>query len=134
MRPHLCCTVPDCGRSRATQDPRLPLCGLHLTALERHCKGKHRLAGVRLARREIDRLTAARLDRTGDQVEPRAYRCELCLNWHVGHIVPDSPSEQAAAEAANALRIALTGDQFAELVASWRPGHAPRTTREARQP
>jgi len=73
MRPHLCCTVPDCGRSRATQDPRLPLCGLHLTALERHCKGKHRLAGVRLARREIDRLTAARLDRTGDQVEPRAF-------------------------------------------------------------
>lgn len=134
MRLQLPCVVPDCGRARATEDPLLPLCGRHLPALESHCKEKHRLAGVRLARRELTRLAAAGLDHRSDGVEPRSYRCELCASWHNGHDIAGSTGEQDAKAAAAALRTTLTADQYADLLRSWRPSRTPRRTRGTNRP
>lgn len=121
------CTVTHCGRNQAAENnPLLLLCGRHLSALERYCKGKHRLAGLRLAQRELARLAAAGIDRSTDQVAARAYRCDLCSSWHTGHTVAGSTSEQDAIAAARALRTNLTAQQFAELLESWRPSRAPR--------
>jgi hypothetical protein len=132
MRPHTACVVHDCGLGRG-DNPLLPLCPMHRSALERHCKGKDRHVGVRLARRALAALVAAGRDRQADGVQAVAYRCELCRQYHVGHIVPDSPASRGATQAADALRTNLTADQFAELVASWRYGRVFRNPDDARQ-
>ena len=108
----------------------LGLCGHHLAALQRMCKGKNQLAYAKLAVREIARLHAAGRTRRGRT--PVAYSCHLCLTWHIGHQGSGRRRrvdvDQDARAAAAAVRALLTTAQLHDLTSAWRHGRALRPT------
>lgn len=124
------CIVESCRRTQAGHLEAgldLQLCGNHLTALRRMCKGKNQLAYARLAVREIARLRAAGRTRSGRV--PVTYACKLCGAWHVGHQGggrADVEVDQDARDAAAAVRALLTPGQLYDLTTSWRHGRATR--------
>ena len=51
----------------------------HLKFTQRHCEGKNPTKNGKLARV----IAAGASRRNGERYV--AYRCEICLNWHIGH-------------------------------------------------
>lgn len=128
------CIVPGCAREgtgRVEAGLDLGLCDPHLAALQRTCKGKHRLAYPRLAAREAARLAACASHRRRTRRTPAPYACPLGTHWHVGNQLVDGDGQvdPESAAAAAAVKYRLRPGQLADLIVAWAPGRATRPPR-----